>query len=312
LDKRITKITKMLVQKIKKFSEKTNIIFNFNYDLKKSNWFNIGGKAEVYFKPDSLSNLVTFLREFGKKEKIFILGAGSNTLISDSVFNGIVLKLGKNFSNISLLPNGIIVAGSACSDKKLSEFACENEIGGLEFLSCIPGTVGGGLRMNAGCFDREFKDILISVQAIDRLGQVITIPIKEIISKYRDNNLSKDLIFLSASLKGEKKNKKTIKEKMQEFKKIKDKAQPTRMKTSGSTFKNPIKQTNKKVWELIRESVSIDKKFGDACISDKHANFFINKNNASFNDMKKLIDFVEKSVEKKTGIKLEKEIKILE
>jgi len=302
----------MLVQKIKKFSEKTNIIFNFNYDLKKSNWFNIGGKAEVYFKPDSLSNLVTFLREFGKKEKIFILGAGSNTLISDSVFNGIVLKLGKNFSNISLLPNGIIVAGSACSDKKLSEFACENEIGGLEFLSCIPGTVGGGLRMNAGCFDREFKDILISVQAIDRLGQVITIPIKEIISKYRDNNLSKDLIFLSASLKGEKKNKKTIKEKMQEFKKIKDKAQPTRMKTSGSTFKNPIKQTNKKVWELIRESVSIDKKFGDACISDKHANFFINKNNASFNDMKKLIDFVEKSVEKKTGIKLEKEIKILE
>ena len=302
----------MLVQKIKKFSEKTNIIFNFNYDLKKSNWFNIGGKAEVYFKPDSLSNLVTFLREFGKKEKIFILGAGSNTLISDSIFNGIVLKLGKNFSNISLLPNGIIVAGSACSDKKLSEFACENEIGGLEFLSCIPGTVGGGLRMNAGCFDREFKDILISVQAIDRLGQVITIPIKEIISKYRNNNLSKDLIFLSASLKGEKKNKKTIKEKMQEFKKIKDKAQPTRMKTSGSTFKNPIKQTNKKVWELIRESVSIDKKFGDACISDKHANFFINKNNASFNDMKKLIDFVEKSVEKKTGIKLEKEIKILE
>ena len=302
----------MLVQEIKKFSEKTNIIFDFNYDLKKSNWFNIGGKAEVYFKPDSLSNLVTFLREFGKKEKIFILGAGSNTLISDSIFNGIVLKLGKNFSNISLLPNGIIVAGSACSDKKLSEFACENEIGGLEFLSCIPGTVGGGLRMNAGCFDREFKDILISVQAIDRLGQVITIPIKEIISKYRNNNLSKDLIFLSASLKGEKKNKKTIKEKMQEFKKIKDKAQPTRMKTSGSTFKNPIKQTNKKVWELIRESVSIDKKFGDACISDKHANFFINKNNASFNDMKKLIDFVEKSVEKKTGIKLEKEIKILE
>jgi UDP-N-acetylmuramate dehydrogenase len=99
---------------------------------------------------------------------------------------------------------------------------------------------------------------------------------------------------------------------MQELKKIKDKAQPTRKKTSGSTFKNPIKQTNKKVWELIRESVTIDTKFGDACISDKHANFFINKNNASFNDMKKLIDFVEKSVEKKSGIKLEKEIKILE
>ena len=301
----------MLVQEIKKFSEKTSINFNFNYDLKKSNWFNIGGKTEVYFKPESLSNLVTFLREFGKKEKIFVLGAGSNTLISDNVFNGIVLKLGKNFSNISLLPNGIIVAGSACSDKKLSEFACENEISGLEFLSCIPGTVGGGLRMNAGCFEREFKDILISVQAIDRLGQVITIPIKEIISKYRDNSLSKDLIFLSASFKGKKKNKNIIKEKMQKLKKIKDKAQPTRMKTSGSTFKNPIKQTKKKVWELIKESVAKDTKFGDAYISDKHANFFINKNNASFHDMNKLIEFVRASVEKKTGIKLEKEIKIL-
>ena len=112
--------------------------------------------------------MIEFLKKFGNKEKIFILGAGSNTLINDKIFNGIVIKLSKNFSNISLLPNGIIVAGSACSDKKLSQYACDNEIGGLEFLSCIPGTIGGGLRMNAGCFNREFKDILVSVQAIDR------------------------------------------------------------------------------------------------------------------------------------------------
>ena len=138
----------MLVDKIKKFSKETNINFDFDYDLKKSNWFNIGGKTKVYFKPRSLSNLVKFLKIFGTKEKIFTIGAGSNTLIKDDIFNGIVIKLGKEFSNISLLPNGIIVAGSACKDKKLSEFACDNEIGGLEFLSCIPGTVGGGLRMN--------------------------------------------------------------------------------------------------------------------------------------------------------------------
>tara|TARA_B110001454_G_scaffold184085_1_gene179591 strand:- start:664 stop:1572 length:909 start_codon:yes stop_codon:yes gene_type:complete len=302
----------MTTDEIKIFSKKINSKFNFDYDLKKNNWFNIGGKTKVYFRPDSLSDLIIFLKNFGTKEKIFILGAGSNTLINDNIFNGIVIKLGKNFSNISLLPNGIIIAGSACSDKKLSEFARDNEIGGLEFLSCIPGTIGGGLRMNAGCFNREFKDILVSVQAVDRLGRVITISADKILFEYRNNNLSENLIFLSASFKGEKKIKDKITKKMKKLKDSKDNTQPTKIKTSGSTFKNPITQTKKKVWELIRESVPLDTNFGDAHISEKHCNFFVNKNNASFNDMKKLIDFVKEGVEKKTGIKLEKEIKILE
>ena len=188
----------MLIDEIKIFSKEIKSKIIFDFDLKKSNWFNIGGKTKVYFKPESLSDLVSFLRKFGKKSKIFVLGAGSNTLISDDTFDGIVIKLGKNFSNNSLLPNGIIVAGSACSDKKLSNFALDNEIGGLEFLSCIPGTVGGGLRMNAGCFKREFKDILISVQAVEKSGNVITIPAKNITFEYRNNRLSEDLIFLSA------------------------------------------------------------------------------------------------------------------
>ena len=312
MDERIAKLNIMLIEEIKKFSDETNSKFYFDYDLKKSNWFNIGGKTKIYFKPESLANLVFFLKTFGSKVKIFTLGAGSNTLINDDIFDGIVIKLGKNFSNTSLLPNNIIVAGSACSDKKLSDFACDNEIGGLEFLSCIPGTVGGGLRMNAGCFNREFKDILVSVQAIDRIGRVITIPANKILFEYRNNDLPQDLIFLSASFKGEKKIKNTIEKKMKELKEAKDNAQPNKIKTSGSTFKNPINQTKKKVWELIRDSVPLDTSFGDASISEKHCNFFVNNNNASFNDMKKLIDFVADSVEKKTGIKLEKEIKILE
>ncbi len=302
----------MLIDEIKKFSKEINCKFDFDYDLKKSNWFNIGGKAKIYYRPESLSNLVKFLKKFGSKTKIFILGAGSNTLISDNIFDGIVIKLGKNFSNVSLLPNGIIIAGSACSDKKLSEFALENEIGGMEFLSCIPGTIGGGLKMNAGCFNKEFKDILVSIQAIDKLGKVVTIPSNNIKFEYRNNDLSEDLIFLSASFKGKKKNRDAIEKEMKKLKINKEKAQPTKIKTSGSTFKNPIKQTNKKVWELIKESVSLNTTFGDACISKKHCNFFINKKNASFDDMKKLIEFVETNVEKKTGIKLEKEIKILE
>jgi len=187
-----------------------------------------------------------------------------------------------------------------------------NSLGGFEFLSCIPGTVGGGIKMNAGCFGREFKDILISIQAIDKFGKVLTIPSKDIKFEYRNNNLSDDLIFLSASFKGFKKSQDLIQTEMKKLKEKKERAQPTRIKTSGSTFKNPVGQSEKKVWQLIKESVSIEKSFGDACISEKHCNFFVNKGNAKFEDMKRLIEFVSESVLKKTGIKLETEIKILE
>ena len=161
-------------------------------------------------------------------------------------------------------------------------------------------------------FGREFKDILVSVQAINKSGQVLTIPSKDINFRYRDSGLSDDLIFLSASFKGFKKNKEIIKSQIKELKEKKEKAQPTRIKTSGSTFKNPINQSNKKVWQLIKESVPLEKSFGEASISKKHCNFFVNKGNAKFEDMKKLIDFVSESVFKKTGVKLETEIKILE
>ena len=284
----------------------------FQYDLKKKNWFNIGGQSKVFYKAEDLRELINFLKKLNNDEKIFILGAGSNTLITDKLYDGVVIKLSKNFNNISLLGDDIIVAGSAVLDRSLSEFAMKNNLSGFEFLSCIPGTIGGGIRMNAGCFGREFKDILLSIQAIDKNNNVITIPSKDIKFDYRKNSLSEDLIFLSASFKGTKSYSTRINDEMTILKKEKEKNQPTKIKTSGSTFKNPVGQTNKKVWELIKESVPLDKKFGDACISEKHCNFFVNKGNASFEDMKKLIDFVSKSVLEKTGISLEKEIKILE
>ena len=284
----------------------------FEYDLKKKNWFNIGGKSKVFYKADNLKELINFLKKLNNKEKIFILGAGSNTLINDKLFDGVVIKLSKNFNNTSLLGEDIIIAGSAVLDKTLSEFALKNELSGFEFLSCIPGSIGGGIRMNAGCFGREFKDILLSIQVIDKSGKVMTIPSKDIKFEYRKNDLSDNLIFLSASFKGIKKNYNKIYDEMNKLKDEKEKNQPTRIKTSGSTFKNPILQTEKKVWELIKESVPLDKSFGDACISKKHCNFFVNKGNAKFDDMKKLIDFVTKNVLEKTGISLEKEIKILE
>ena len=301
----------MKVEKLKELLREFGENVKFNYELKKNTWFNIGGQTKVFYKAKNLKELVNFLQKINREEKIFVIGAGSNTLVTDGLYDGVVIKLSKNFNNISLLGDDVIIAGSGVLDKSLSDFAMNNQLSGFEFLSCIPGTVGGGIRMNAGCFGREFKDILLSVQAIDKIGNIRTIPSKDIKFDYRKNNLAEDLIFLSASFKGVKKNIMEIKNEIKNMRIKKEKNQPTKIKTSGSTFKNPIKQTEKKVWELIRESVPLNKSFGDACISQKHCNFFVNKGNATYEDMSNLIDFVSKKVLEKTGISLEKEIKIL-
>ena len=302
----------MKIDELKNLFKEFGEHVKFEHDLKKKNWFNIGGKSKVFYKANNLQELIKFLKILDKKKKIFILGAGSNTLITDNLYDGVVIKLGSSFNNISLLGEDVIIAGSGVLDKTLSDFTMKNNISGFEFLSCIPGTIGGGIRMNAGCFGKEFKDILLSVQAIDKLGNIKTIPSKDINFDYRNNDLSDDLVFLSASFKGKRSNYKKIKNEITNLKAEKEKNQPSRAKTSGSTFKNPISQTEKKVWELIKVSVPLDINFGDAYISEKHCNFFINKGNAKFEDMKNLIDFVAKKVLEKTGISLEKEIKILE
>ena len=180
----------------------------FNQDLKKKNWFNIGGKAKIFYKAENLKDLVKFLKILNNKENIFVIGAGSNTLITDDIYDGVVIKLGKNFNRLSLLREDIIISGTSVLDKNLAEYASDNSLSGFEFLFCIPGTVGGGIKMNAGCFGSEIKNILVSIQAIDKLGNVKTIPSNKINFEYRNNNLPDDLIFLSASFKGKKKKPK--------------------------------------------------------------------------------------------------------
>ena len=280
----------------------------FDQSIKNLNWFNIGGKTKIFFKPNSLKGLIEYLKLYGSRGKIFILGNGSNVLFDDDTYQGTVIKLGKSFSNITLLDNETIIAGTAVSQKKVSEFAKDNNISGLEFMSCIPGSIGGGIRMNSGCFKKEFKDILISIQLVDFKGVVRSIPANKIKFNYRSIELPKDLIFLSATFKGNEKNSKEINNYMNELNKIKNMAQPTKIKTSGSTFKNPVNQTDKRAWELIRLSVPNETNYGDAVISDKHSNFFVNKRNAKSSDMKLLINFVKKQVYIKTGVKLELEI----
>ena len=206
MDERNAKIF-VMSDYLEELSSEFNENLKLNYDLKKKNWFNIGGKTKIYYKAKNLKELIKFLKKISNKEKIFVLGGGSNTLLTDNKFNGVVIKLLNNFNNISLLSDEIIIAGSSVSDKLLSDFALDNGLGGFEFLSCIPGTVGGGIKMNAGCFGREFQDILISIQAVNKSGKVLTIPAKNINFKYRDSGLSDELIFLSASFKGYKKDK---------------------------------------------------------------------------------------------------------
>ena len=302
----------MEIEDIKKSASFIDGDIFFDQSIKNLNWFNIGGKTKIFFKPNSLKGLIEYLKLYNSRSKIFTLGNGSNVLFNDETYQGTIIKLGKNFSNITLLDKATIVAGTAVAQKKVSEFAKNNNISGLEFMSCIPGSIGGGIRMNSGCFKKEFKDILISIQLVDFKGNVRSIPANKINFSYRSIDLPKDLIFLSASFKGKEKNRDEINSFMNELKQKKELAQPTKIKTSGSTFKNPIKQTDRKVWELIKSSVPSETSYGDAIISKKHANFFVNKKNAKSTEMKSLIDFVKRQVKKKTGIKLELEIEIVE
>ena len=302
----------MNLEDIKLFSSNTDSKLFFDYDLKKLNWFNIGGKTKIFFQPNTLKDLITFLKIYNKRSKIYLLGAGSNTLFSDKIYEGVTIKLGQNFNRISRLDKNLLVAGGGVSDKKLSIFSMENDISGLEFLSCIPGSVGGGIKMNSGCYDKEFKDILVSVQAMDYLGNIIQIPSNKIQFSYRSTDLPKELIFISATLKGSSGFKNNIEKEILRLKQKKADTQPSKIKTGGSTFKNPIHQSNKKVWELIKHSVPKNLKFGDASISQNHANFFINKKNAKFDDMMALINYVKKNVKRKFNVDLELEIVVVD
>ena len=302
----------METEDIKKLALSIDGDIFFDQSIKNLNWFNIGGKTKIFFKPNSLKSLIEYLKQYALRGKIFILGNGSNVLFDDDTYNGTIIKLGKSFSNITLLDKETIIAGAAVSQKKASEFAKDHNISGLEFMSCIPGSIGGGIRMNSGCFKKEFKDVLISIQLVDFKGVVRSIPANKINFNYRSIELPKDSIFLSATFKGKEKKSEEIYNYMNELNAIKNMAQPTKIKTSGSTFKNPIDQTDKKVWELIRLSVPNETHYGDAEISEKHANFFVNKKNAKSRDMKSLINFVKKKVKDKTGVKLELEIVMVE
>ena len=203
-----------ILQEVQKLSKKISGKIHYEFNVRHLNWFNVGGSAKIFFKPNTLDELIIFLKKFSNVLPIKVLGVGSNTLIRDGGYDGVIIKLGKNFSHLSLLDECTIVAGAAALDKNVSNFALENSIRNFEFLSCIPGAIGGAIRMNCGCYGEEFSNLVISIQAMDLDGNLKVIPIPQIKYFYRGSDLSNELIFLSATLRGLKADEENISKKI--------------------------------------------------------------------------------------------------
>ena len=293
------------------FIKKYNSSLSSNVKLSNYSWFNLGGNAKYFYKAKDKNQLKEFLLELNKKNiKTTILGAGSNTLFRDNGFKGAVIKLGNNFSYTKIVEKNIIVVGAATPDRLVANYAKENGLGNLEFLSCIPGSVGGAVIMNSGCYENDISKVLVSIQAIDKkkLSEV-EIKKEDIKFSYRGTNLSEDLIIISAKLKGSISKKEDIEKKQIDLIQKKKLSQPSQIKTCGSTFKNISNE--KKAWMLIKQAGCENFKEGDAVISKKHCNFFVNNGSAKSSDIENLIKKVKKRVLEKTGINLELEIKII-
>ena len=284
-----------------------NKFFNqmkFDEKLSSFTWFGVGGEAEILFTPDNIDRVINFIKDKPKNLRVFIIGAGSNILIRDNGIKGISL-LTKNLNNITMDEKGVITAESGANDIQVARFARENGRTDLEFLVGIPGTIGGGIRMNSGAFGSEFKDVLIDVNAINQSGELKTFTSEELGMKYRHIDLSSDWIFNSARFKTSVGNKKDIQSKMKEIIRLRGKSQPTGVKTGGSTFMNTSKY---KAWELIDKAGCRGLKFGDAMISEKHCNFIINTKKSSAQEIENLGELVKEKVMASSGIDMNWEI----
>jgi UDP-N-acetylmuramate dehydrogenase len=280
-----------------------------NFDLSKSNWLGIGGKANFFFKPKDLKDLQIFLRNNNRHFPIIVIGSGSNLLIRDKGFDGVVIKFGKDF-DYKKINNNIINCGPATPKSILAEYAANNNLTGFEFLYCIPGTVAGGVVMNSGCYGSDISKVVLSVTVIDMNGEIKIISNKDINFSYRHSSLTKNQIITNIEMKGSFLENQKILEIMKNLKDKKDTEQPQKIKTGGSTFKNP-KNSDKKAWQLIKESGCADLRVGRIKLSNLHCNFLENLDKASSEDAENLIEKIKKEVFKKTNVNLELELEVV-
>ena len=280
-----------------------------NVPLKKYTWLRVGGEAEVLFMPKDEADLAHFLSSTSENISMTVLGAASNLLVGDSGVKGVVIKLGGGFSTVSI--EGYFVrAGAAALDNKVAKKAALSGISGLEFYAGIPGTVGGALRMNAGCYGSETKDVLVSAVALDRSGRRMVLNLNELKYSYRYSGASNDLIFTEALFKGVPGDISSIHDKISEISNNRNTSQPIKEKTGGSTFKNPDKVMSRglSAWELIDAAGGRGLKVGGAQMSQKHCNFMINTGEATAADFECLGNEIISKVKKYSGVELQWEI----
>jgi len=276
-----------------------------NAELK--SWFDVGGCAEIMFRPSDLEDLQDFLKNCSKEIPVQILGAGSNVIISDEGVKGVVIRLPGEFAKISV-DGDLVRAGAAalCGNVALS---CKNSaLSGLEFFSGVPGSIGGAIAMNAGCYGSDVAENLISATAVDHQGNLHELKNSDFGFFYRGSRISKNFIFVEGLFKTTKSTFDKVAKKISELNQQRETAQPIRSKTGGSTFKNP---QEKRAWQLIDEAGCRGKIIGDAQISEKHCNFMINRGKARAQDLIDLGNEVKRLVKEKSKIDLEWEIKIL-
>ncbi len=277
-----------------------------NAPLGKMTWFRVGGAAEILFKPADEKDLIDFLKNCPADIPIMILGVASNLIIRDGGIKGVVIKLGKGFTDINVHKD-TITAGVAALDLNIALTAARVGLAGLEFFSGIPGSIGGALRMNAGAYGTETKDVLISATAVDRQGEVHHLTPEQMGMSYRHNDTPKDYIFTSASFKATgSETTEVLEQRIADIKQKREDSQPIREKTSGSTFANP---DGHKAWQLIDQAGCRGLMVGGAQISEKHCNFMINTGDATAADLENLGEEVRRRVKENSGVELRWEIK---
>ncbi|HEX4078422.1 MAG TPA: UDP-N-acetylmuramate dehydrogenase [Rhizomicrobium sp.] len=273
--------------------------------LKDFVWFRAGGPAEILFRPADEADLRVFLANKPASLPVTVIGVGSNLLVRDGGIRGVVVRLPASFGRC-VVENDRLRAGAAALDANVARVAAEAGIGGLEFLRGIPGTIGGALRMNAGCYGREIKDVFVEAGAIDRHGNRIILGANDISFSYRHCRAPDGLIFVEAVLQGVPESREAVRARMAALVEQREATQPVRAKTGGSTFKNPPSQ---KAWQLIDQAGCRGLMRGAAQVSPQHCNFLINTGAASGADIEELGEEVRARVRALSGVELEWEIK---
>lgn len=281
-----------------------------NVPLAPYTWFRVGGVAQILFLPADEADLALFLPQVPIEIPIQILGVASNTLVRDGGVPGITIRLGPSFGKVKIQKDSWISAGAACLDATLAKKAAKTGIGGLEFYAGIPGTIGGALRMNAGCYGSETKDFVQSIVALDRRGRRQVMNVDELGYRYRHCSAPADLIFMEATFKGIPEDSETVFTRMKEITSKREQSQPIREKTGGSTFKNPDQGQSKGrgAWQLVDAVGGRGFKVGDAQMSEKHCNFMINTGDATAKDLETLGDTIRAKVLEQENVDLHWEI----